>query len=273
MKKNISNFCSQYGLTEKQFYGTEKYNGSLYLRGLTAIPEGFNPTVGGSLYLSSLTAIPEGFNPTVGGSLDLRSLTAIPEGFNPTVGGSLDLSSLTAIPEGFNPTVGGSLDLRSLTAIPEGFNESKFEQKEVGVLEWKGKEKNWILADGCFSEVISKRGNVYTLRDIGKQELTYLVTDGVYYSHGKTIQEAKADLVYKKSNKDTSAFVGLDLDEKRSFDFGIEAYRSITGACGAGVRRFVEEKGLFGRSFSIREIADVTRGAYNSKVFCDFFNL
>ena len=74
---------------------------------------------GGSLYLRSLTSIPEGFNPTVGGSLYLRSLTSIPEGFNPTVGGSLDLSSLTSIPEGFNPTVGGDLYMRSLTSIPE----------------------------------------------------------------------------------------------------------------------------------------------------------
>jgi len=38
-----------------------------------------------------------------GGSLDLRGLTSIPEGFNPTVGGHLDLSGLTSIPEGFNP--------------------------------------------------------------------------------------------------------------------------------------------------------------------------
>jgi hypothetical protein len=47
--------------------------------------------VGGDLYLRSLTSIPEGFNPTVGGDLYLRSLTSIPEGFNPTVGGGLYL--------------------------------------------------------------------------------------------------------------------------------------------------------------------------------------
>ncbi len=35
--------------------------GYLYLGNLTAIPEGFNPTVGGSLYLGNLTAIPEGW--------------------------------------------------------------------------------------------------------------------------------------------------------------------------------------------------------------------
>ena len=120
MKKET--FLKRYGLTEAQYSGAEKIEGDLYLSSVTAIPEGFNPTVGGDLYLRSVTAIPEGFNPTVGGSLDLSSVTAIPEGFNPTVGGSLYLRSVTAIPEGFNPTVGGSLDLRSVIAIPEGFN-------------------------------------------------------------------------------------------------------------------------------------------------------
>jgi len=96
--------------------------GYLYLRGLTSIPDGFNPTVGGSLYLSGLTSIPDGFNPTVGGYLDLSGLTSIPDGFNPTVGGNLYLSGLTSIPDGFNPTVGGYLDLSGLTSIPDGFN-------------------------------------------------------------------------------------------------------------------------------------------------------
>ncbi len=41
------------GLTEKQFYGEEEYNGSLHLGSLTSIPEGFNPTVGEALYLGS----------------------------------------------------------------------------------------------------------------------------------------------------------------------------------------------------------------------------
>ena len=72
-KSIVIEFCIQNDITEKQYYGKEKVGGSLYLGGLTSIPEGFNPTVGGSLYLSSLTSIPEGFNPTVGGSLDLGS--------------------------------------------------------------------------------------------------------------------------------------------------------------------------------------------------------
>ena len=53
MKKQIKDFCSKANITINQFYGKEKINGSLDLRSLTSIPEGFNPTVGGSLYLSS----------------------------------------------------------------------------------------------------------------------------------------------------------------------------------------------------------------------------
>ena len=122
MNKEQLEFRKKHNLTTNQFFGIEPVGGSLYLRGLTSIPEGFNPTVGGDLDLRGLTSIPEGFNPTVVGSLYLGRLTSIPEGFNPTVVGSLDLRGLTSIPEGFNPTVVGYLDLRGLTSIPEGFN-------------------------------------------------------------------------------------------------------------------------------------------------------
>lgn len=48
---SIQDFCKKHNLTESQFNGTEKIGGSLDLRGLTSIPEGFNPTVGGDLDL------------------------------------------------------------------------------------------------------------------------------------------------------------------------------------------------------------------------------
>ena len=198
MNKEIEAFCKKNNLTEKQFLGIEVIGRSLYLESLTSIPEGFNPTVGGDLYLQRVTSIPEGFNPTVGGDLYLSSLTSIPEGFNQTVGGSLYLESLTSIPEGFNPTVGGSLYLQRVTSIPEGFKkeEHQYKQQETSFLSWqKGK---YIKADGRFSEVISKRGNVWKLKDVNKNNEYYLVTDGNgKYSHGETIKQAKQDLIYK----------------------------------------------------------------------------
>ena len=49
----MKNFCKNYGITINQFKGIDKIGGSLYLRSLTSIPEGFNPTVGGYLDLRS----------------------------------------------------------------------------------------------------------------------------------------------------------------------------------------------------------------------------
>ena len=80
-------FCKQSGITENQFLGIDKIEGSLFLNSLTSIPDGWNPVVGGDLYLYSLTSIPDGWNPTVGGDLYLSSLTSIPDGWNPTVCG------------------------------------------------------------------------------------------------------------------------------------------------------------------------------------------
>ncbi len=234
---------------------------------------GYEP-IPGSLDLGSLTSIPEGFNPTVGGSLDLESLTSIPEGFNPTVGGYLDLGSLTSIPEGFNPTVGGSLDLGSLTSIPEGFNQADFENKEIPFMEWKKNGKHYILADGVFSEVVKKKGSVFYLASIGKKEYSYLVTDGNgKYAHGKTVQEAKADLIYKIGDRDKSKYNGLDVAVKMPYEKCIEMYRVITGACSAGVRGFIESAGIKAKKYSVQEIAKLTEGRYGNSEFNSFFGI
>lgn len=51
LEKQQKEFCERYGITMEQFRGEAKIPGSLDLRSVTSIPEGFNPTVGGSLYL------------------------------------------------------------------------------------------------------------------------------------------------------------------------------------------------------------------------------
>ncbi len=265
--------------------------GSLYLGSLTSIPEGFNPTVGGNLDLSSLTSIPEGFNPTVGGWLDLGSLTSIPEGFNPTVGGSLHLSSLTSIPEGFNPTVGGNLDLSSLTSIPEGFNPTvggnldlrsgsqpskkkpskNFEQQhrfsvELSLTWQNGKYR---VFDGVFCEVIRKLKNAFKVKIRGKVQ--YIVTDGENFSHGETIKQAKADLIYKISSRDTSQYQGLTLDSIVTKAEAIQMYRVITGACEAGTKHFVSGLGETKAKYKIKELIKLTAGQYGSETFKNFF--
>ena len=256
-------FLKIYNITEQQFCGKTPINGDLDLSSLTSIPEGFNPTVGGYLNLPSLKSIPEGFNPTVGGYLDLYNLTSIPEGFNPTVGGYLYLDSLKSIPEGFNPTVGGSLYLRSLISFKSTYN------KLVGPVTWGDK---YIKADGMFTEIVHRRGNIFKVKKLNKDKIFYLVTDGNNkWSHGDTLKQAIDDLIYKIKSSDTSEYNNLTLDIEVSFEKGIEMYRTITGACSFGVKDFVKNNNIKNKKYQISEIINITENSYGHKEFKEFF--
>ena len=287
----LIDFCKKNNITEKQFSGEEKIGGDL-IGSVTSIPQGFNPTVGGYLYLRSVTSIPQGFNPTVGGNLDLRSVTSIPQGFNPTVGGDLYLGSVTSIPQGFNPTVGGSLDLRSVTSIPQGFNptvggylylgsvtsipqgfnptvggdlylrnrftakinkpKGKINTPKNKLLFWQNGK--YVKADGIFTEVVNKRGNVYRVKKIHSQKEFYLVTDGTTHAHGDTLQKAKEDFRFKliadKLKKDPI---------KENTVITIQYYRIITGACEMGCRNWIDN------IFNEKEKANVLKNGIKAK--------
>ena len=264
--------------------------GSLFLGGLTSIPEGFNPTVGGSLDLERLTSIPEGFNPIVSGNLYLDKLTSLPKGFNPTVGGSLYLENLTSIPEGFNPTVGGNLFLSGLTSIPEGFNPTVGRYLDLSGL--KSTPNNWdiddytnkhlplisfqdgkyIKVDGIFTEVISKKGNVYKVKKLNEKEEFFIVGDGNgKFAHGKTLKEAKEDLIFKISNRNKEEFKNLKLDSVLKFKDAVECYRVITGACSFGTKDFVKTNNIEEKDYSIKEIIKLTKGKYGNETFKNFF--
>ena len=241
LNKKQNEFCKEHSLSKEQFFGQEKIKGSLYLGSVKELPEGFNPKVGGNLWLRSVVELPGGFNPTVGGSLFLNSVIKLPKGFNPTVGGNLDLYSVKKLPKVFNPkvggylylysvkklpkvfnpTVGGNLNLNSVVELSKGFNptlggylylksgcsDKKKELPEGYLFSWENGK--YIKADGIFTEVISKKRSVYKVKKLGSEKEFYLVTDGVRYAHGDTIKEAKADLIYKLSNRDKSKYEGL----------------------------------------------------------------
>ena len=260
--------------------------GNLRLNGLVSIPAGFNPTVGYNLHLDGLTSIPAGFNPTVGGDLGLNSLTSIPEGFNPIVGGSLHLDSLISIPEGFNPIAGESLHLNSLISIPAGFNPTVRREvftdslpegerskilitKQEGPIFWK----NHVKVDGIFQEIIQRRGNVYRVKKLNSDKVTYLITDGKgKWAHGDTLQEAKRDLIYKLTDRDVSDFKSLTLDSKLTFIEAMECYRTITGACEFGIKDFIKSNALEEKDYTISEIIELTGKAYKGAEFKSFFH-
>ena len=257
-------FCKNHKITKNQFKGIDEIKGSLDLSNLTSIPQGFNPTVGRNLYLYNLTSIPQGFNPTVGGNLDLNGLTSIPQGFNPTVGGNLYLYNLTSIPQGFNPTVGRDLDLSNLTSNFNIINTNNY------LFSWQNEK--YISIDGIFCELINKKGNIYKCKKINKEEEFYIVTDGINYSHGSTIKEAKEDLIYKITNRDKSFYNKLTLDSELNHKKAIECYRVITGACIFGTKDFVENKlDKMQKKYTISQIINLTKNQFGNKEFELYF--
>ena len=221
----------------------------------------------------------------MGGYLDLEgctSITALPEGL--TVGGYLDLrgcTSITALPEGI--TVGGYLDLEGCTSITDttkvrrnltAEQRGRIHAVVNRVIEWQWNGRHYIKADGEFTVVDAHRGNVYRVHYLGKSGQLYLVTDGEgHWAHGKTLREAKADLLYKVSDRDVSAYKGLPLDTELPFAELVAMYRTITGACAAGTRNFVENRLPQPRKdrYTIAEMLRLTEGEYGSERIKEFF--
>lgn len=180
--------------------------------------------------------------------------------------GSLYLSGtgITSLPD--NLTVGGSLDL-SGTGITDTSNVNK---KRCDIFMWHNRK--YIKADGIFSKVISYKGNIYKINQIGDKEERYLVTDGNgKWSHGDTLKEAKDDLIYKISHRDKSKYENLTLDSELTFEEAIECYRLISGACAAGTKMFVESIGVKKGKYTVAEIIRITKGQYGNRSFEEFF--
>ena len=222
-------------------------------------------------------------NLTVGCVLDIRDtrIKSLPDSL--TVGDSLDLRGTGIISLPDNLTVGGVLDIRdtkitdnvevNTTLSPE--QQKKIYDLENMALFWERNGVRYIKADGIFSVIDSHHGNVYKVHKLGQEDKPfYLITDGDnHWAHGATIKEAKADLIYKINDRDTSEYEKLSLDDTLSYEKAIAAYRTITGACSAGTRDFIENRlpSPHKEEYTIKEIIDLTTGRYGNEKFAKFF--
>lgn len=265
------------------------------------LPE--NLTIGGDMVLSYGKMIELPNNLTVGGNIDLScsKINKLPD--NLFVCGYLDIThtNIKKLPK--NLVVNSELDMRYTpikklpkTLTVDGFvckddlTEKEYssiknylspKQKKIihglknMALFWKSNGVEYIKADGIFSVVDSHHGNVYCVHKIGEEDRPfYLVTDGENnWAHGDTLAEAKVDLIYKLSDRDTSAYKNLSLDDTLSYEDAIVAYRIITGACSAGTRDFLENRlpSPHKDKYTIKEMIDLTAGEYGSEIFKKFF--
>ena len=231
---------------------------------ITSLPD--NLTVGGYLDLSNtpITSLPD--NLTVGGSLYLYNtqITSLPD--NLTVGGSLDLrnTQITSLPD--NLTVGGSLYLYNTQITGE-------EAKKVKKLKNGDFKKNqWIFCDGYLTHIKTSRECGEFTYYKGKIKGQNVVRKGDLYAHCKTFKAGIQDIIFKEaSNRGAEQYKGLPLNKVFSPDEAVTMYRVITRACRAGSERFVQSLGKLKKTYTLREIIEITQGQYGSDTFKKFF--
>ena len=81
------------------------------------------------------------------------------------------------------------------------------------------------------------------------------------------LKEAKADLKFKRVSRDLDQFKGKT---KFTLEDAILAYRSITGACALGIKDFLANQKVK-KSYTVKEIIELTRGHYGHEASATFF--
>ena len=190
-----------------------------------------------------------------------------------SVGGSIDASGAdtkAAFPK--LTSVGGYIDASGAESVKQ--NDSDGARRCVercrSALFSAFAAAGFSFADGVLARIVSQRGPVSRVVICGKTEISYLVTDGEAWSHGKTLVEARDGLLYKIGKRDPSEFKGWALDRVVSRHDAIRAYRVITGACEGGVRAWMEQRQT-PEFLTVREIIVLTKGAYGADSFAKFF--
>jgi hypothetical protein len=131
----------------------------------------------------------------------------------------------------------------------------------------------YLLADEICGKILHRKkvgeGEVYTL-SCDNKEMCCVCVDGVY-SHGDTYKEAKKSFLYKRSNRDTSAFREWTGETEISLHDAIDSYRAITGACEGGVRGFCEKMGKLKDVYTVNEVIEITKDCYGGYAYKTFF--
>ena len=131
----------------------------------------------------------------------------------------------------------------------------------------------WILRGVIYADGIHQTiKNQKTIGDLTLYETDqgFVAQKGSKFAHGKTLEEAKWDLRYKLSDRDTSKYKTWTLDTISLLEDMIEAYMTITGACSFGTKQFCESSKLK-ESYTVEEVIKLTEGKFGNEEFTNFF--
>jgi hypothetical protein len=125
-----------------------------------------------------------------------------------------------------------------------------------------------IFADGIKQRIKSQK-TIGEITIFETEENSFVVKRGDKFAHGKTLEEAKNDLRYKLSDRDTVKYKSWSLQDIKPTDELIESYMGITGACSYGTKMFCEKLELE-NSYTIAEIIVMTKGSYGNETYRSF---
>jgi sarcosine oxidase delta subunit len=98
-------------------------------------------------------------------------------------------------------------------------------------------------------------------------EKFFVVSSNGHNAHGKTLDAAISDLMFKKSDRDLSSYRNMPMDTIKTPYEWATVYRVITGACQYGTESFINQKSDLKEQYTLSEIIEQTRGAYGSETF------
>ena len=234
------------------------------------IPDNF--VIGGSFYCNNnqLTklVIPDNF--VVGGNFycENNKLTklVIPDNF--VIGGSFycHINQLTklVIPDKF--VIGGSFSCSSNQLKEQPKSPKKLEQGYYG---------HYCYYDNILRRVDKVKEIDGYIAYITPFDVVMVDKNGIS-AHGKTVKEARRDLIFKTTKRDTSQYRNININEERDLDYLYVAYRNITGSCKLGTEEFMMQNNINedNKPKSIKEVIELTcnKKAYRSDVFKEFFS-
>ena len=210
----------------------------------------------------------------VGGSVDASANAKLSLPRVTSVGGSVDARENAKLSLPRVTSVGGSVyaSANAKLSLPKLIkkNDPEAANRCRAMLLSSFAAAGFSFADGILASIVSQRGPVARVRICGKTEVSWLVTDGEAYSHGKTLAEARDGLLFKIGKRDPSEFKAWTMDKEVSKRDAIRAYRIITGACEGGVRAWLEQRKA-PESITVGGIVELTKGAYGAEQFAGFF--
>ncbi len=134
-------------------------------------------------------------------------------------------------------------------------------------------ERGIVHADGMYCEYLShKQIDAITIYETDyKGDTLYVAKKDSDFAHGETESEAILDLKFKTSNRDTSQFKDWGLNDIKTKEELIFAYRCITGACKSGIKDFINSNQI-PNEMKVSEAISVTNAHYGHDEFSSFFN-